>query len=44
MFAGGVKRSSISPSLADEYPTPTVPIPDESGRISQRSYPYNQTL
>ena len=28
VFAGGVKRSSISPPVADEYPTPIVPIPD----------------
>ena len=29
VFAGGVKRSSISPPVADEYPTPTVPIPEK---------------
>ena len=27
VFAGGVKRISISPPVAEEYPTPTVPIP-----------------
>ena len=27
VFAGGVRRSSMSPSDVDEYPTPTVPIP-----------------
>ena len=29
VFAGGVKRSSISPPEADEYPTPTVPMPEK---------------
>ena len=29
VFAGGVKRISISPHVAEEYTTPTVPIPEK---------------
>ena len=36
VFAGGVQRSSISPPEADEYPTPTVPIPEKVVTLGEK--------
>ena len=36
VFAGGVKRCSISPPEADEYPTPTVQIPEKVVTLGEK--------